>query len=66
MAAIHYNGIKEYDVHNVFGHMESIATYKALTEINKDERPFILTRSTFVGTGAFAAHWLGDNGKNII
>jgi len=61
MGAIHYDGIREYDVHNVFGHMESIATYKALTEINKDKRPFILSRSTFVGTGAFAAHWLADN-----
>jgi len=61
MGALHYNGIREYDVHNVFGHMESIATHKALTEINKDKRPFILSRSTFVGTGAFAAHWLGDN-----
>jgi len=61
MGAIHYNGIREYDVHNVFGHMESIATYRALNEINRDKRPFVLTRSTFVGTGAFAAHWLGDN-----
>jgi len=61
MSALHYNNIKEYDVHNVFGHMESIATYNALTEIRKDKRPFILSRSTFVGTGAYAAHWLGDN-----
>jgi len=61
MSALHYDNIKEYDVHNVFGHMESIATYKALTEIKKDKRPFILSRSTFVGTGAYAAHWLGDN-----
>lgn len=61
MGATHYDGIKEYDVHNVFGHMESIATYKALTEIDSNKRPFILSRSTFVGSGAFVAHWLGDN-----
>ncbi|KAG2177631.1 hypothetical protein INT44_008145, partial [Umbelopsis vinacea] len=59
--AIHSDGMLEYDVHNMYGHIEAIATRKAMLEIRPNERPFILTRSTFSGSGAHAAHWLGDN-----
>ncbi|KAG0048360.1 hypothetical protein BGZ83_006665 [Gryganskiella cystojenkinii] len=59
--AIHKNGIKFSDTHNLYGHLEAMATHKALLNMRPDQRPFILTRSSFAGTGAYAAHWTGDN-----
>ncbi|BFZ65459.1 hypothetical protein YB2330_006631 [Saitoella coloradoensis] len=59
--ATHANGIREYDVHSLFGYMETIATYNGLLEHKPNERPFIISRSTYPGSGKYAGHWGGDN-----
>ncbi|KAM4874063.1 maltase-glucoamylase [Thomomys bottae] len=52
---------KQYDVHNLYGYSMAIATEEAVKAVFPGKRSFILTRSTFAGSGKFAAHWLGDN-----
>lgn len=61
-----FNGGKEphEQHHNQYALGMQIATFEGFLKARPNERPFILTRSGFVGTGQYSAAWTGDNVSN--
>ena len=59
----HINGYEDRSVHNVYGHLMVSSSYKGqvLRNSDKNERPFVLTRSLFAGSQKYAFMWTGDN-----
>ena len=49
------------EMHNVYGMLNSRATYEGLLRLEPDVRPFVLTRASYAGGQRYAATWTGDN-----
>lgn len=54
------NEYKHFDVHNLYGLTESVPTFEAAKKIT-GTRGFVITRSTFLGSGRYGGHWTGVN-----
>ncbi len=47
--------------HNVYGMQMARATYEGLKKVQKNKRPFTITRSSYAGGQRYASFWTGDN-----
>jgi len=47
--------------HNVYGMLMVKASREGILKVNPEKRPFILSRSGFLGSNRYAATWTGDN-----
>ncbi|MEM1185483.1 MAG: TIM-barrel domain-containing protein [Planctomycetota bacterium] len=47
--------------HNLYGLLNARASFEGISKANPEKRPFLLTRSGFIGSQRYAATWTGDN-----
>lgn len=49
------------EIHNVYGMLNTRATYDGLRKLRPDTRAFVMTRASYAGGQRYAATWTGDN-----
>jgi hypothetical protein len=63
--AAHEDGSVQYNTHQLYGLSAVAAIAPAVRRLTR-ARSFVLSRSSFLGTGAYAAHWTGDNSGGCV
>lgn len=56
---------KHLRYHNVYGMLMVKASREGILKVNPDKRPFILSRSGYLGSNRYAATWTGDNAGTV-
>ena len=51
--------------HNVYGMLMTMASQEGIRKALPERRPFLLTRSSFLGGQRYAATWTGDNASSM-
>ena len=49
------------EMHNVYGMLNTPATFEGVLRLAPDVRPFVMTRASYAGGQRYAATWTGDN-----
>ena len=49
------------EIHNVYGLLNSQATYEGVLNLRPNERPYVMTRASYAGGQRYAVTWTGDN-----
>jgi alpha-glucosidase len=52
------------EIHNVYGMLNSRATFEGQRQLNPDERSFVMTRASYAGGQRYAVTWTGDNSSS--
>lgn len=52
------------EIHNVYGMLNSRATFEGQRQLQPDERSFVMTRATYAGGQRYAVTWTGDNSSS--